>query len=392
MAPSETTGSRVRTPFLPTWSEVRDLLRVWDATPRADIDAMRRSVSSQMGTPQQPVDWSDPDSWIPQRLSGAPRALAERIWVETEHRVNPRYVDGSMLLTRNHKLVATGPDGINRMTDRGHEFMTEGSAVEREIDEIEGIPFLLRLIAKKTRPKRQDLLPDWIDYLAKHSRFAARSTAKSTLAYRARNVIARGFVQRDGITYTLTRGGQTYLALVPAEADDRQRLMEAVESYNEEQRKRLRERLGSLDPYVFEHLVRDLLTEMGYEDATVTKQTGDKGIDVVANVEIGITSVREVVQVKRVRGNLGRNVLDELRGVLPFHGAIRGTVITTGGFSKGCTEVATFPGAAPLTLIDGDRLIDLLIDHGVGVAKSTVEVLELVEPDAELEGEEDAEP
>jgi restriction endonuclease Mrr len=34
-----------------------------------------------------------------------------------------------------------------------------------------------------------------------------------------------------------------------------------------------------------------------------------------------------------------------------------------------------------ITLIDGDKLIDLLIRHGIGVRKKTVEVLEVVAED-----------
>ena len=45
-------------------------------------------------------------------------------------------------------------------------------------------------------------------------------------------------------------------------------------------------------------------------------------------------------------------------------------------------------GAAPITLIDGDKLIDLLIEHGIGVRKRTLEVLAVdAYVFAELEGE-----
>lgn len=373
------THHHVRSPWLPTWSMVRTLLRLWDGVATADIDGMWREVIAQAGTPQAPVDWSDPDTWIAERLTGASRVLAEHVWRGSERTVNPRYVHGSMLFARLYDLMANGPDGKNRTTDRGKRFLEAGSDVEREIDEAEGLRYLARLIAKKNRPRRQDLLPEWTDYLRKHSRFNSGATIKSTLSFRVRNLRERGLLEPAGAAYVLTSAGRTFANLADAEADERQRLLDAVGRYNEGQKRRLHASLLKMHPYAFEHLVRDLLTEMGYDDATVTKQSGDKGIDVVANVQVGITSVREVVQVKRVQGNLNRTVLDQLRGVLPFHGAIRGTVITTGGFSKGCTEVATYPGAAPLTLIDGDRLIDLMVEHGVGIAREAVDVLELTD-------------
>ena len=53
----------------------------------------------------------------------------------------------------------------------------------------------------------------------------------------------------------------------------------------------MRERLESLDPYRFEELIKDLLEAMDYEDVQVTKQSGDKGVDVIAKFQFGITDV-----------------------------------------------------------------------------------------------------
>jgi len=45
--------------------------------------------------------------------------------------------------------------------------------------------------------------------------------------------------------------------------------------------------------------------------------------------------------------------------------------------SKGTRQEAFARGAAPITLIDGDKLIDLMIEYGIGVRKKTVDVLEV---------------
>lgn len=133
-----------------------------------------------------------------------------------------------------------------------------------------------------------------------------------------------------------------------------------------------------MHPYKFEHLVRDLLEAMGYEDVTVTKEAGDKGVDVIANIQFGITSVREVVQVKRSAGSsLIRPIVDQLRGALPYHQAIRGTIITLGTVSKGAREAAVFQGAAPIALIDGEKLLDLLAEHEVAIKKRPVSMWEV---------------
>jgi len=134
--------------------------------------------------------------------------------------------------------------------------------------------------------------------------------------------------------------------------------------------------LATMDPFKFEELIKLLLEEMGYTDVETTSPVNDKGVDVVANVELGVSSVREVIQVKRRRGNLGRPVLDQLRGSLHRWNAVRGTIITTGGFSTGATRAAFERGAAPITLIDGVKLLDLLIEHEIGVSKNPVEYIE----------------
>ncbi|MNL48981.1 Mrr restriction system protein [compost metagenome] len=134
-----------------------------------------------------------------------------------------------------------------------------------------------------------------------------------------------------------------------------------------------------LDPAQFEHFVKELLDAMDYEDVQVTKVSGDKGVDVIARVQFGITEITEVVQVKRTEVTITRPKVDELRGALPYFKAIRGTIISLGNFAKGAKEGALFVGAAPITLIDGKRLMDLCIKHQVGIKRRHVEIYEIDE-------------
>ena len=152
-------------------------------------------------------------------------------------------------------------------------------------------------------------------------------------------------------------------------------------------RERLRELLLDMDPFAFEHLVKRLLEKMDYQKVEVTTRSGDGGVDVIADIEVGITSVREVVQAKRHKQAVQRKDLDALRGSLYRFDAVRGTIITTSRFSKGTEEAASARGAHPITLIDGDTLVDLLIKHGIGVKKlRSLEVLEIVtDPFSHLE-------
>ena len=107
----------------------------------------------------------------------------------------------------------------------------------------------------------------------------------------------------------------------------------------------------------------------------MTGQSGDGGVDVVAKIELGVTSVREVVQVERHKRTIQRKEVAALRGSFFKFGAVRGTIVTTSRFARGAKEDAFAQGAAPITLIDGKKLIDLLIEHEIGVLKQDVEVL-----------------
>lgn len=371
---------KVRIPWLPRYSEVRQLLRILPGVPQTTVKNMIKSIREQMGTPQNPVDWSDPDAWIAERLSGEEAELARCIWESSNRTVNPRYISGAYVLIGSYELLAPNDTGRCQLTESGQAFLNNDTEVIHEIDDAEGFGQLLAILSTKTHAKRGDLLPEWGDFLHEYSKFGTASTIKDTLRRRLANLIDRGLVSREGNTYVITSEGISYAATFKKTPDEpRREVMQAIDAYKERQRELLRERLSTMPPYRFEHLVRELLEAMGYEDVTVTKESGDRGIDVVASVQFGITTITEVVQVKRHQGNISRPTLDQLRGALPYHEAIRGTLITLGGFSKGCTEAAIYPGAAPITLIDGDILLDLLVEHGIGVRKHEVELYDIDE-------------
>ena len=125
--------------------------------------------------------------------------------------------------------------------------------------------------------------------------------------------------------------------------------------------------LQGIDPIKFEHLIKYVLEVMGYENVTVTSPSKDKGVDLVAEIEVGIIRVREVFQVKRQQANVGRAVLDGLRGSMHRFRAVRATIITTGGFSKDAKQAAFEKGATPVTLIDVVCLVNYLVDLEIGV-------------------------
>ncbi len=147
-----------------------------------------------------------------------------------------------------------------------------------------------------------------------------------------------------------------------------------IEKQNELVRGALRKRLLDMDPYQFEFLIGDLLRKLGYINVEVTKRSGDKGIDVAADLSMeGITSVKTIVQVKRFReGKVSGGVVRELRGSAAIDQ--RGLVITTSGFTKDAVAEAMASNKMPVALVDGEKLVSLLIRNEVGVKKEVLSV------------------
>ena len=369
------------TPLLPTYAEVRLLLPIFVGMPKSFITGFLGAIKDLTGTPQQPLDWSDPDTWIDERLAGDYRDFAARIWEETGREVNPRHMRGSYYFINRQHLLDTDVSGVYTHTSMSRAFLNSDPELFRQLDEAEGLRQLLGIISTKSPAKRADIFPEWADFVRSQSNYNSRRAIESLLRSRRVNLIDRHLIIREGNAYSITERGLEYALPIdkPEQAPDdpRQSVTRAIREYNSAQFVRLRELIGEMPPYQFEHLARDLLEAMGYEDVEVTRQSGDRGVDVVATVQFGITTIREVVQAKRHQGTISRPTIDQLRGALPYYGAIRGTIITTGKFSKGCAEAAIFAGAAPITLIDGERLMELLIEHGIGIEKRSATLYEI---------------
>jgi restriction system protein len=262
------------------------------------------------------------------------------------------------------------------------------------MDREEGVLLLLQLVAEKGPGKRSDFLPEFTEFCHRETTARTDNVIKSALYDRLRNLLERGYIRRRGPRYEVTEEGLAYLQRyaqgVSVSRERQADIRKLAQTLNKEAREQLNEYLLQMDPIRFEELIKLLLEEMGYDNVETTAPTNDKGVDVVADIELGISSVREVVQVKRRRGTVGRRILDQLRGSLHRFNAVRGTIITTGRFSRGTEQAAFEPGASPITLIDGEKLLDLLFEHNIGVARRAVEYYEFTpEKLAQFEGTEE---
>ena len=385
---------RSMTAWLPKYSVAQRFLRIIEGTSYGQLKAMISTVLEQTGTPQSTVNWSDPGQWIPERLSGEYQALALRLWEESEYTVNPRHGLGLISICAIHNLMNYPNDQIV-LTDAGKNFLENEEQQLARMDAYDGIMVVLSEVAAKSPAKSKDIFGAFSHFCRTYTTWQADGSAKSALGHRLNNLLDRDLIEKSGHSYRITIFGLDYLERVGGLAVDDTRMATGSNrpqqvAINDEPnsifqlaaersaiaREELKAYLQVMDPYQFEHLVKLLLEEMGYDDVEVTGGSGDKGVDVVANIELGISRVREVVQVKRQQVNIRRPVLDQLRGSLHYFNAVRGTIITTSGFTKGTKDAAFLPGAPPITLIDGQRLLDLLIEHRIGINRRQIDVLE----------------
>lgn len=131
-------------------------------------------------------------------------------------------------------------------------------------------------------------------------------------------------------------------------------------------------KLRSTDPYQFEHMMVQLLNEMGYKgtngQSVVTQKSNDGGIDGIINQDpLGLRTV--YVQVKRYseKNVVGSPEINSFFGALRRKQADRGVFITTSSFTSDAREAAK---QLNIALVDGEMLTNLMIQYKVGVQVS----------------------
>jgi restriction system protein len=133
----------------------------------------------------------------------------------------------------------------------------------------------------------------------------------------------------------------------------------------------LLERILTGSPRFFEKLVVDLLVAMGYggsrKDAgQAIGGSGDGGVDgIIKEDRLGLDVVH--VQAKRWRETVGRPTIQAFAGSLKGYRAKKGVLITTSQFSQEAKNDVNGI-EKKIVLIDGDQLVQLMMDYGVGTS------------------------
>lgn len=377
------TEKRSITTWMPTFEDARQVLRVLDDVDSSQWQSLNRSLTDTMWKPEHKGIWGDPDSYIPRVLSAEDQYLANRIWREAN--VRPHLAETSVSLAQRHQLAVFDKGRIT-LTEAGKSFLSNDESAVAKIDRYEGISSVLHDVAERGPGGESLFLDSFREFLHQHTTFSPKKSGFQVLRTRLICLRQRGLIARRGKNYQVSDAGIGYLARWPATDsnstnsfhahDQDSQIIKLKKQKDAAARRDLAQHLSSMDPYKFEHLIKYLLEVMGYENVEVTSGSNDKGVDVVGEIELGISRVREVIQVKRQQSNVGRVILDSLRGSLHRFDAVRATIITTSGFSQGATVAAFEKGASPITLIDGERLLDLLIQEDIGIRRRELNYIE----------------
>ncbi|MGE4125946.1 MAG: restriction endonuclease [Pusillimonas sp.] len=153
------------------------------------------------------------------------------------------------------------------------------------------------------------------------------------------------------------------------------RLEQALAELRESTASELLESLLRVSPGRFEVIVLDVLHRLGYgasrHDLHRVGGSGDAGIDGVISLDkLGLEKV--YVQAKRWQNTVGRPELQAFYGALAGQKAKRGVFITTSNFTAQAQEFGR--SVEGIVLVDGIRLVNLMMDHEVGVSSRTLKV------------------
>lgn len=127
-----------------------------------------------------------------------------------------------------------------------------------------------------------------------------------------------------------------------------------------------------LSPNGFERLSMRLLREAGFERVSVTGRSNDGGIDGVGVLQLNdLVSFNVVFQCKKWEASVPPKEVRDLRGAMAGR-AEKGIFLTTSIFTSNARAEAERPGAAPIELVDGEKLFEMFKRYELGLRPRTV--------------------
>lgn len=154
--------------------------------------------------------------------------------------------------------------------------------------------------------------------------------------------------QKAGKDYLIIGGNQIYEPPEHWDGDT-----SPTEEWKREHLKVTMEKVDAMEGHEFEYFVADLLEKLGYENVSVTRGSGDQGVDVLAE----LNGIKYAIQCKNYSSALGNTPVQEVSAGKEFYGCHVGVVVTNNYFTKGGRELAE---RVKVILWDRDKLAEMM--------------------------------
>ena len=146
-----------------------------------------------------------------------------------------------------------------------------------------------------------------------------------------------------------------------------------------------------VNPRDFELFLNHFLQKIGFEEVVTTKYVGDKGIDLTCvkkGIDFGgIDTINYYIQAKRYKpsNKVQASEIRDLKGSTKYdkNGNVLNcnfinVLVTTSDFTRGAIDEAVSNPNNPTILINGEKLLDMCIENGIGFTYKPVLVKEAI--------------
>lgn len=127
------------------------------------------------------------------------------------------------------------------------------------------------------------------------------------------------------------------------------------------------DQIKDASPRAFETFSKNFLKAYGFKDLKVTPYSKDGGVDGYGRLKIGISFLDVAFQSKRWKTkSVSQGDIQTFRGSISGK-CEQGIFFTTSTYTKAAKDVGIQKGAVPIILIDGNMIVDIMIDKKFGI-------------------------
>jgi len=140
-------------------------------------------------------------------------------------------------------------------------------------------------------------------------------------------------------------------------------------------RRELQQVLLCMSPRRFSMLVTTLLEKAGYREIQLLDAPSSAVLWSLAEVEIGFAPVRQLVLVRRREDEITRDEVEVFQEQCRAHQVQFGTILSLSSIGQDAEDAASEATVGSIALVGVAAVLDLLVQHQIGVRKSSVPIL-----------------